>query len=339
MPYRNKPLMLAALGVIPALAILYGFVPYTYSHLEIGSQLVSVFHAVWIMWNRFPDFQYGMLVPFILGFIIYRQRDELAALPVTGWAWGWVPVLLTLALFWAGRRVDNQYLGFFSFQILSAALVLWLLGWKWLRALAFPLGFLIFAWPMPFLDNMVTFPLRMLMATQSVAVLNLLGVPAIQEGSGILSAGNAQFQFAPGQLFQVDVADPCSGIHSLYALIMLSAIYAHFALRSSWKKGFLVLSAIPLAVFGNLVRIFLLTISIIMLGAPTAIGTLKDPSWIHEGAGYLVFVVAVGGMIGVASLLNSDPRTWRRKFHSIPDKVSEATQREVRNETSPSDIY
>jgi exosortase len=228
-----------------------------------------------------------------------------------------VLVALTLALFWAGHRVDNQYIGFFSLQILIVSLVIWLLGWQWVVALAFPLAFLTFTWPLQFLDNYVTFPLRMFMANTSVAILNTCGLPAIQNGSGILSA--ATINLAAGERFSVDVADPCSGIRSLFALMMVSAIYGNFAVDSPWKRPILFLLSVPLAILGNIFRILLLIIGIIILGSPVAIGTLEHPSWYHEGAGYAVFLVALTGMLLACKLLNTSRSTWRHQWRTFTE--------------------
>jgi len=80
--------LLIWLAVLPAIVALYGFVPYTYSHLGAGAQLVSIFHALRIMWERFPDFQHGMLVPPLCAILVYSRRKELAVLPLIGWAPG-----------------------------------------------------------------------------------------------------------------------------------------------------------------------------------------------------------------------------------------------------------
>jgi exosortase len=332
---RSLQQQLAVIGglCIVAIVALYGFLPYTYSHL---THMTTVFGALWTMWMRFSDFQYGMLVPLLSAFIIYTRGHELAKLPIRGWAPGVVPVALTLTLFWAGYRVDNQYVGFFSLQLLVASLVLWMLGWRWLKALAFPLAFLVFTWPMPFLDNIITFPLRMIMAKSSVFVLSTLGFPAVQNGSGIISAET--IGHPAGALFSVDVADPCSGIRSLFALMMVSAIYGNFVLQSSWKRLVLFACSIPIALAGNIFRILLLTIGIMTLGSPVAIGSLEHPSWFHEGAGYAVFIVALFGMLFLGKLLNSAPREWLAKWRMVSagERSSTAPTREKAPNT---DLY
>ena len=158
--------------------------------------------------------------------------------------------------------------------------ILWLLGWEFLKALSFPIAFLLFAIPFPGLDTMVALPLRYLMSHLGVMVLNTIGIPVVLSGTGILSAPDPLLGQMAGQKFAVDVANPCSGIRSLFALMMVGALFAHFTLRGVWRKWALFLCTPPLAVLGNLARILMLTI-----------GTVA----------YLVFIVALLGMMGAAS--------------------------------------
>jgi exosortase/archaeosortase family protein len=98
---------------------------------------------------------------------------------------------------------------------------------------------------------------------------------------------------------------------------MVSALYANFTLKSPWKRLVLFLSAIPIALLGNIFRILLLTIGIMTLGTPVAIGTLEHPSWFHEGAGYVVFIIALCGMMLFGNLLNGSPAEWRKKWRTV----------------------
>jgi hypothetical protein len=79
----------------------------------------------------------------------------------------------------------------------------------------------MFAWPFVFLDQYVSFPLRLFMSSVSGHFLNLVGVPTVREGTAILSAADPATGLEIGKRFSVDIADPCSGIHSLFALTMV----------------------------------------------------------------------------------------------------------------------
>jgi exosortase/archaeosortase family protein len=93
----------------------------------------------------------------------------------------------------------------------------------------------------------------------------------------------------------------------------------------------LFLSSVPLAIIGNLLRILMLTFGIMTIGPETAIGrdSLTDPSWFHMLAGYLVFAVALGGMLGIGWLLPAlrDNESLLRKRHRPLESAKRSHQR------------
>jgi exosortase len=271
----------------------------------IGTETYSLGRYIWRNWTENEDMGHGFLVVPAALFLIHAKRERLLSMtPRTGWG-GLVLLILGLILFWAGNQADVTFAGLISILIVLAGTVWWLLGWEFLRELSFPIAFLIFAIPFPGLDMIVALPLRYLMSKISVLVLNLIGIPVILSGTGILSAPDASLQLAAGQRFAVDVANPCSGIRSLFALMMVGALFAQFTLKETWKKWVLFLCTLPLAVLGNLARILMLTIGTVAFGSEFALGKnpLEHPSWFHMAAGYLVFIVALMGMMGIGSLL------------------------------------
>jgi exosortase len=221
-----------------------------------------------------------------------------------------LPVLgFALLVYVIAYRVDNVYLGYLAIQLTLPGVILWLGGWRLLSKLAFVCLFLVFMWPLFFLEESITFRLRIIMSGASASALNMLGVPVVLQGTGLISAPDPLLGIPAGKKFSVDVADPCSGIRSLFALLMVSALYGHFTLKTWWEKWILFLCSIPLAIAGNLARILALTLGTVAFGSEFAIGknALTDPSWFHMAAGYLVFAVALAGMIGIAWLLQWRP--------------------------------
>ncbi len=288
------------MGVLLSLQYSYG----------VGAATYSLGRYIWGNWQDNEDMGHGFMVLPIALFMIYLRREKLFALvPRPGFG-GLILLLVGLILFWAGNQADVTFIGLVSIMLVLAGTVWWLLGWEFLRELSFPIGFLIFAIPFPGLDMMVALPLRYVMSNVSVLVLNAIGVPVILSGTGILSAPDPMLHLLAGQRFAVDVANPCSGIRSLFALMMVSALFAQFSLNVSWKKWVLFLCSLPLAVAGNLARIIMLTLGTVAFGSEFALGKnpLEHPSWFHLAAGYLVFIVALFGMMGIGWLLNRD---WR----------------------------
>lgn len=307
-PARTRWLVgILILATLTGLFGVFGYLTAYGPHFSVVRSLIALYD--------YDEWTHCALVPFIVAFLVWWKRKELAALPVNPALIGAIPVAVGFAFFWVSYRLDDIYFAFISFQVLSFGLVVFFLGWRWMLALFFPWLFLGFAWPLFFLDNVIAFPLRIVMTHMSTTVLNVIGIPAINVGTSIQSAPN---EIGPaGALFQVDVADPCSGMRSLFALTMVTALFGYFALKPWWKHALLIASAIPLAIAGNLVRILMLTVGILIIGSDVAIGTEQNPSFYHMLSGYVVFAVALAGMLGVASLLNGSAVTWIRKMKRL----------------------
>jgi len=283
--------------------VLFAQLPYAVGYGKYPVSLLEVTRALW----GFSDWTHGILVFPLIAVILFLKRKELGQIPVKG-SWLGLPVLLlAVLLYWFGYLTDLQYVGYLAIQAFVAGLVLWFLGNRFFGRIFFIWVFLLFAWPFVFLDQYVSFPLRLFMSSVSGHFLNLVGVPTVREGTAILSAADPATGLAIGQRFSVDIADPCSGIHSLFALTMISALYAIVVFRRWWQILLIVASALPLAVFGNFCRILMLTFGTILFGSEFAIGSEQNPTWFHTGAGYLVYVAALGGILLVGWLVGKIP--------------------------------
>lgn len=227
-------------------------------------------------------------------FVEFKSKNNLGALALLAFA---------MFFYWVGYKIDIVQISFLSLHFTLGALLYWFFGWHFMKWIIFPYVFLFFAWPMPFLDALA-FKLRIVMSSFSYIFLNVIGIDAIRVGTAIVSAPNFADGIPQGAKFSLDVADPCSGIRSLFALTMVTALYSYFTQKTLWKQLLLFAFAVPLAVFGNFVRILMLTFGTILFGDDFAIGTLEHPSFYHMASGYVVFVVALGGMILVGWLLN-----------------------------------
>lgn len=133
-----------------------------------------------------------------------------------------------------------------SLLILLAGLIILFQGWTFFRAVLFPWAFLILMIPIPALIiNRVTFPLQLLAARLSAALLELVGVVVYREGNII--------SLASGPL---DVAEACSGIRSLLTLVTLAIVYGYLMETRKWVRVALVCLTVPIAVVANSFRVF-----------------------------------------------------------------------------------
>lgn len=301
-----------ATGVV-GFIILYLWWPY--QHWQFTSR-GSVLLGWWkvLMLDASAEWQFCLVVPIIAGFLAYRQKETLKNLSVKG-SWLGLPVLIMAGLvYWLGFKVDTGYLGYASLQLGLAGFILLLGGVQWMRALFVPWVLMAFAWPLFPLDNLLAAKLKIPTAQIATLLLKLSGIGVVREGAALQSAADFAAGIKQGEKFILEVADSCSGMRSLYALIMVAVLYSFMALRRTVPRLILSFSAIPLAVAGNVVRLILLTIGSLLFGQEWAVGRRvgdhQEESFFHILAGFMVFGVALAGMFTIATWLEG--KHWKK---------------------------
>ncbi|NJN85213.1 MAG: exosortase/archaeosortase family protein [Leptolyngbyaceae cyanobacterium SL_7_1] len=246
-------------------------------------------------WIENEDYSHGFLIVPLSLYFLWERREKLAELPAEGSWWGLLPLLLASVTLFIGRlgvEYMNQRL---SFVLLVNGLVLLLLGRQIYKAMAFPCSSSS-SWcrsPSPSL-NTIAFPLQLIAAGMAVSALHLVGVPALLEGNII--------HLANGPLF---VAEACSGLRSLMALITLGVVFAYFFRRNLGERIVIVLSTIPIAIVVNSFRVALTGVLAHHFGPDAAGGV------VHETQGLFTFAIAFLLLLLEAWLLS---KIWPRLF-------------------------
>jgi len=248
------------------------------------------------------DMSHGWLIPLVSLYMVWCKRSELRDVPKgLNWA-GFSVVAFALLLYLAGLRVQQTRFVLFSLIGLLWGIPFFLYGKQVAKMVLFPCVYLIFCIPMTFLDSL-TFPLRLISSSVSVALLNGFGVSVTRLGTAIhVNAGAG---------FSLDVAHPCSGLRYLLAMIALTTAYAYFTQKSPLKKGVLSLASIPIAMIGNIARISLIAVVGVIFGEKFAVG------FYHDYSGYVVFAVATLLMLSLGSLLNRPWPSWQLKKREV----------------------
>jgi exosortase len=281
---RRWALAVAALGLI-----VYAY--FIYRSCWFQTVPVSLFGWLWVFWSRSAEYAHGYVVPVVAaGIFVWKWRTRLYAVPLRMSYSGLAVLAVAMLLYAIGVKAAVPRIVAGSFVVLVFGLVLYFGGWPWAKELWFPCAFLLFMIPLNFLDPYVSFPLRLFVAELSTQVLNLFGLAVYRQGTGIYSQLG---RFAP-----LDVADPCSGIRSLVALMALTALYGYITMDRAWKKWLLFAASIPLAVVGNLARIA--TVALVAQG----FGEDWAMTIYHDYSGYIVFSLAILCMIALGTALN-----------------------------------
>jgi exosortase len=264
----------------------------------IGWLYFSILWQLGKQWWGDPNFSHGFFVPAFSLFVLWQERSRLISLPRKPSSWGLLIIIFALSVLILGVMGAELFLSRVSLLLLIAGLVVYFLGWSYLREAFFPWAFLILMIPIPaIMLNHITLPLQVVASKASAVVLPLFGVPALREGNVIILPAMA-----------LEVAEACSGIRSLLSLTTLAIIYGYFMERRIWIRIALALASVPIAVAANSLRI-VGTGLLVQYWDPS-----KGEGFFHTFSGWLIFVVSLTMLYLLHELLglferNSEART------------------------------
>jgi exosortase len=251
----------------------------------------TIIHLVSQWWHD-PNFSHGFFVPVFAAFVIWQERERLTRLkPQPSW-FGLLVLALGLCVLIVGQMGAELFLARFSLLLLLTGMIVLFWGWRLFQAMLFPLAFLLLMIPIPsIVFNQITFPLQILASKVAAGVLPILNVPILREGNVINLP-----------VMALEVAEACSGIRSLMSLVTLAIIYGYLMEKRVAMRWVLVLSAIPISVAANSVRI-IGTGLLVQYWDPD-----KAQGFFHTFSGWLIFVVSLIMLYLLHALLRT---IWR----------------------------
>jgi len=239
------------------------------------------------VWSSVDYYSHGFLVPLVAYWIFRSQIRGLAAADRD--ARGTLLLAVSFLVYAAGLFQASVSLQGVGVVIAVAGTVLRTWGTLGLRRLAFPVAFLLFMVPIPpSLLSPVIVWLQLQVSVASVAILHALGFTVLRAGNVVLLPGGES-------LF---VAEACSGITSLVTLLPLGIVLAYFSPLSRIQRLLLVAAVVPVAMFGNLVRVIATVFAARHYGVAHA-----TSSTLHEFAGLLSFLLECALLIALIPLL------------------------------------
>ncbi len=208
-------------------------------------------------------------------------------------------MLAALILGLLGTAVGDLFTMRVSAVLAAAGLIHLFMGTRYLKALSFPLAYLSLMVPPPYLlVKQISYHLRMLDAFLAAGALQTFGVPVYRD---------AYFLHLPS--ISLEVADVCSGIASLFAMLALGMIYVH-SLPVGWRsKAAVMMGVVVFPVAANVLRVFLVGFTVYYYG-PIMLG-----AFFHRFSGTFTFGLALVTLISCGEFL-------RRKW---PGKVIETS--------------
>lgn len=264
------------------------------------------------LWVREPNYSHGILVPAIAAWLLWRRRSLLARAERSqseGWVWGLLGLAAVLAVrAWLFARNETW---FENLTLLPALAMAWIAvaGWKSLRWSWPGLLFLLFMFPLPGrVDGWLAMPLQRLATVASGQWLHAMGINALIEGNVLTVAGH-----------KLEVARACNGLSMMLTLTCVTATVVVLLELRLWQRIVLLASAVPVALFCNILRITATGVScVIFKDNPEIIDT-----YAHDWAGYAMMPVGFGLVLLEAKLLS-------RLVVEVDDDVEERLKASVR---------
>ena len=192
------------------------------------------------IWWTSSTYGHCLFIPPLIGWLVWLRREELARLTPRAWAPGLGIVALGALAWLAGSAADVNFARHLALVLMLQGAVIALLGPAVARGIAFPLFYLFFLVPM---GEALEPPLQTLTARMCMALLALAGVPAHVEGV-FITTSNGYFE----------VAEACSGVKFLVAMVAYGALVANVCFRGRARRIAFLAAAVSVSILANGVR-------------------------------------------------------------------------------------
>jgi len=240
-------------------------------------------------WTGNPDYSHGFLVPFFAAYILWSNRKQLEESQDdeksnSGVLWGSALIAAGLVMRGVGFYTMRPTVEAISLLLVVFGIILLFLGaraWRWAWA---PVLFLVFMIPLPgFLSTQLAGALQKIATILSTVTLQLLGFTAFAEGN-VIALSNGQ----------IGVAEACSGLRMLYSFFALTAGACLLIDRTWVEKVIIALSAIPIAIIANCIRIVATGIAYEYFDGETAEHFFHDVAgWLMMPLGFLLLLIVL----------------------------------------------
>lgn len=254
-----------------------------------GFRLMIFHHAPNAFNTPQEDMSFAWFVPVFSLYVLWTDRARLLRSLGAPSVFGLVLALPFLALGFLGVRGIQLRLEIVAFVGLLIAAPWAFYGRRAAQVVLFPALFLLFCIPLATFLDVVTVHLRLLATGVASALLQGFGVDIVRQGTMLGAADGS---------FSIDVAEPCSGLRSIFALMALTAAYAYYNQPTWPRRAALFALSVPIAVIGNVVRVLSICLVAKCCSKDFALG------FYHDYSGYVVFAAAILLMVASGELIS-----------------------------------
>jgi len=232
------------------------------------------------------EYSHGIVIPVIALLLAWHLLSEKRPILRPSWSGlAWLAVAACLQII--SQLSAFEMAGEFGLVIAITAVSVAFFGRAATRSIAPALFYLVFAIPLPHLvQAILSARLQLLSSTLGVWPLDLFGVPVYQEGN-VIDLG----------AYKLQVAEACSGLRYLFPLMSFGYLIAFLLEDKLWKRIIVFLSAIPITIGLNSLRIAFIGVTVDLWGQKMAEGFL------HDFEGWGVFLICVAVLLGETWIL------------------------------------
>lgn len=297
-----------------------------YQPIAIAVALAFLYFTVLVKlgndWWHDENYSHGLLIPFVIAFIIWQERKQVGESKTTPATWlGTIGIGISLFALWAGTAGAELFVQRASLVLMLASIVVYFFGLRLMRFAAVPLMLLVLSIPIPqIIFNRIAFPLQLFASRCAVAAMSFFSIPVLRQGNVI-----ELMPLGATEPKKLAVVEACSGIRSLMTLVTLAMVYAYFSRPNSQSKLFgtmrlvlLVLAAVPIAILTNALRVSGTGVLAHYYGTRVADG------FFHSFSGWVIYIVAALLLFATGWVIDRLERL--RKTHRL-SRIDDATIR------------
>lgn len=248
----------------------------------------STFQQLIQTWFSNEDYGHGFIILPISLYLVWKKKEILLNERIEPSGWGYVLIIFWVFFYVTGIAGNISTFADISMILFLIGSVSILIGRNTAKEIIFPICFLLFMFPIPSeIYVRITNPLMLFATDTSYHLLSVLNIPILKEGNLL---------YLPN--YSMEVVNACSGIRSLSMIMALALLIGYFSTTSNTIRALFFVISIPIAIFGNALRITITALLAYYWSTRAAEG------FSHTIAGLVTFFVSLVILYGCMELVS-----------------------------------
>lgn len=268
----------------------------TFGYIKSPSLFIWMYNA---FTSNAQDDGHGLFLPFVVVGLLWLKRQQLIEVEkLPSWA-GIYLIGIATFIHILGYVLQQPRFSIIAYFVGLYGIIMGIWGRRLAKAILFPYVLFLFMVPIGTLADSITVPLRWIATDISAFIARaLLGIAVVKEGVQLID---------PEGKFSYEVAAACSGIRSLVTILLISIIYAWIFIPTLWQRFMIILSAFPITVMSNVLRLTTIILIAKLYGQEAGL-------FVHEWFGFVTFAFTLVGLYLVEQLTKKVSKSWNSRL-------------------------